>query len=382
MFRPDDTARDESPTIAQLRRFEGEPREYWPLFLRCARELAGAQRASLVVRVRAPSPDGAGVVESWRVLASQPRGGAHLPETSVLGLALAEGMARVDRFLAFAVGGAEAGEGVIVLEAGEAVAAVSPESLADLLGALPEAWQAGRTVQRLRAQLEGLTGALDLGLVVGGHARFTAAAFAACNELAARLRCDRVSLGWQDDTVLRLRAISQADKFDPRADFVRQLEVAMEETFDQETTLALPPLAEAEDAIVREHRAYARLTGVEMLCSIPLRQDGEPRGVLMLERSAGPFSFEEQALLRVMADQMGPLLGGTTGAGPLVARAPLAGAQAPGRLAPRAAPHRAQAGRPDAGPRSPLSRRRATAIRGQGPRHGAQRPGRLRHRPL
>ncbi len=296
-----------SGAVAQLRRFDGAPKEFWPLFLGLARQLAGANRATLGVRVRQVAPGPEGAVESWRALVSDPSGGARLPDAAILGLALAEGLASGEGVVVFAVGGEELGEGVVALELASERDAARLPTLIELLGSIVDSWQAERAVRGLRSRLDGLAGALDLGLVVAAQPKFKAAAFAACNELAARLQCDRVSLGWQDDAALRLQAISQADQFDARASIVRQVEAAMEETYDQDEILVFPSGAQS-DQIVREHGAYAAEAKVNYLCSAPLRQARAPRGVWLLERAERPFSDEETALLRVMADQVGPRL--------------------------------------------------------------------------
>lgn len=294
-------------TIAQLRNFEGSPKEFWPLFLRCVCEVTGATRATLGVKVSTQSQSDGEIVESWRALLSHPSGGSRLPDQNILVLALAEGIAREGDFLAFSIGSVEVGEGVVALENCPDQESSSLSTKIALLVSLPEAWQSFRSTQILHERMEGLTGALDLGLVSSAQKGFTAGSFAVCNEVAARMGCDRVSLGWQDDTAMKLRAISQADKFDNRSAIVRQVEAAMEETFDQDESLSHPQ-SQDTDSIIREHAEYAREAAVPYLCSIPLRSDGKPCGVWMLERSDKPFTEDDLTLLRVMADQVGPRL--------------------------------------------------------------------------
>lgn len=76
----------------------------------------------------------------------------------------------------------------------------------------------------------------------------------------------------------------------------------MEEARDQDEEILLPALPDA-DAITRDHQAYAELERVAGLLSVPLRVDGEPRGVITLERTA-PFSEHDALALRVVADQV------------------------------------------------------------------------------
>ncbi len=296
-------------TVLELRNFSGEPKEFWPLFLDCAREVTRANRATLFARTLTESSEGDGVVESWRPLISIPHGGSIVSDSELLSSAFAEGLSRDEQTVAFLVGDQDSGEGVVSLKF-EPEAATDPmtlNALVELLAAIPEAWQSVRTTRTLSRQLEGVTGVLDLGLVVASQKKFSAASFAVCNEIAARMRCDRVSLGWQDDAVLKLKAISQSDKFDARSTIVRQAEAAMEETFDQDETLVYPGTTKS-DTITREHGAYAKEASVPHLCSIALRAYKETCGVLLLEREQAAFSDDELALLRVMADQVGPRL--------------------------------------------------------------------------
>ncbi|MEM9159492.1 MAG: efflux RND transporter periplasmic adaptor subunit [Verrucomicrobiota bacterium] len=291
-------------SVSQLKKFSGPPTEFWPLFLKCACENTGASRAALAAKA-ALRPSDAPV---WRQLSAYPKGGASLPESKLLSLAAAEGIARSGKDFAFAVGSEEIGEGVVWLEFSESnwpEDAVS--ATASLLGLLPEAWRLNRNARALDERLKRLTEALDLNLVVGAQKRFAEAVFAVCNELAGLFDCERVILGWQDDEALRLKGMSQADKFDARSHIIRQVEAAMEETFDQNQTLVYPAI-EGESVIVREHEAYAKEASVSHMCSLPLRSGTEVCGVLLLERGQKGFSEEELRQLRVMADQIGQRL--------------------------------------------------------------------------
>ncbi len=301
------TERDRLPLITQLRHFEGQARDFWPLFLRCASELTSAFRATLAIQVSQQGGEGEDLLPSWRVLASYPSGGAQIPDSVLLDRALAEGLASEGEYLAFSVGGEKEGIGVVVLQLSQTETTLPIEAIVELLGVLPMHWQTEQERRVLKRRLSGMAGALDLALVVGAQEKFTSAALSVCNELAARFECDRVSLGWQDDSILRLRAISQSDKFDARSNIVRQSEAAMEEAFDQDEILLLP-LAESSNAIVREHEEYGRQAAVKYLCSVPIRAQKSVRGVWLIERASSPFNSEEVSLLRAMADQAGPRL--------------------------------------------------------------------------
>jgi GAF domain-containing protein len=80
---------------------------------------------------------------------------------------------------------------------------------------------------------------------------------------------------------------------------VNDLEQAMEEAFDQDEEIYWPAL-EGESVVTRDHEAFAKQQGVKHLCSIPMRVDGEPLGIVTLERESEPFLSDEIRLLRLL----------------------------------------------------------------------------------
>ena len=73
---------------------------------------------------------------------------------------------------------------------------------------------------------------LDLVIQVTRHRKFGAASLALVNGIAAQTGWTQVSLGWRRGPYVRMRAISHLDRFERRADHVRLIESAMEETLD------------------------------------------------------------------------------------------------------------------------------------------------------
>lgn len=292
--------------LEKLRAFDGPPVEFWPAFLAAAAEAAGATSAVLWVPANG----------AWCAMLSAPdRRQAERaqvdPPGDVLATAGAAGFARTGRdgveLTAFRVGVLENGGGVVVLHFAGAADEAVLRSRCALLAAIPERYQAARETTRLRRETELVSGVLDLALVAAREQRFDGAALAVVNALAARFRCDRASLGWDEGELVRLRAISQADKFDRKLRLVRQLEVAMEECLDQDEELAWPAGGES-GAVVRELGAYAREAGVAHLLAVPLRSAGKPVGAWVLERASSGFDETEVQQLRLAADQVGPRL--------------------------------------------------------------------------
>ena len=70
----------------------------------------------------------------------------------------------------------------------------------------------------------------------------------------------------------------------------------LEEAFDQDEEIYWPPL-DGETIITRDHARFAQSQGVQSICSIPMRVDGEPKGVITLERSGEAFVDDDIRLL-------------------------------------------------------------------------------------
>lgn len=143
------------------------------------------------------------------------------------------------------------------------------------------------------AHTERLHGWMQLAARVWQHDHFVHQAFDLCGEVSKRLGCERVSLGWRHGRLLRLKAISQVEKFDARSAAVRALESAMEEAADQPADTVFPA-REGDVQVVFAHDSYAALQGTAHLLSVPFWVDGEAVGVLTLERQAAAFSDDER----------------------------------------------------------------------------------------
>ena len=118
-----------------------------------------------------------------------------------------------------------------------------------------------------------------------------------------RFQCSRVTLGWSEGAYIRVKAISGTDRFEPKMDAVQRLEAAMEEARDQDEEILFPAPTDTE-TVTRDHATYAHAETVSGLLSVPVRIDGEPVGVLLLERLGGATFGEYDAMaVRVIADQ-------------------------------------------------------------------------------
>lgn len=171
------------------------------------------------------------------------------------------------------------------------------------LSDMPAAYYLNIELEQLRNRTNVLGQTLDLLILLNDETRFLAAVMTLCNEIANRLQCSRVSLGWQEGRYVRIQGMSHIERFEPKMDAVQSLEAAMEEALDQDDEIFWPAHKE-QWTVAKSHEAYYRKFGSEYLVSLPLRLDNEPVGVLHCERSHQDFSREEIRQLRLVSDNV------------------------------------------------------------------------------
>lgn len=112
--------------------------------------------------------------------------------------------------------------------------------------------------------------------------RFRTAAMALCNEVASTWRAARVSVGFVSGRYIKLRAMSQTEDLSRKMQLVQDIESAMEETFDQDAEVLHPGPADST-TINRLARKLSESHGPSVVCSLPLRHEDEPVGVITAE---------------------------------------------------------------------------------------------------
>lgn len=134
-----------------------------------------------------------------------------------------------------------------------------------------------------------------------------ACALAVANDLAARLECERVGIGFMRHDACAVEAISHTATFDARTDFVRLLAEAMEEVPDLGQSFVHPPLgADAVGGLA--HAALSAARGDVAVLSVPLANDNDTIGVLTLERKREkPFTAEDLHLCEAAGQLLGPI---------------------------------------------------------------------------
>ncbi len=165
-----------------------------------------------------------------------------------------------------------------------------------------EAKKAGEINERLRM-------ALDLLVSVVEQERFQQAAMALVTQLAMKLGCDRVSIGFASGGHMRVKALSHSAEFGKQMNLVRAIEAAMDEAVDQQATIIFPLPENAPLLVTRAHAALSRQHGSGVICTIPIRSDGHFIAGLTLERPEEQvFDAETIELCETVAALAGPIL--------------------------------------------------------------------------
>ncbi len=148
---------------------------------------------------------------------------------------------------------------------------------------------------------------LDLVATLLEQERFFGSASAFVTELAGRLACERVSLGLVRGDRTHLEVLSHSSDFGKRANLVRALEAAMDETLDARAPVIFPAPTGAAPRVTRAHAELSRLYGAGAVCSVPVHGRDRVIGVLTLER-ADLFDEPTLDLVEAVALIAGPLL--------------------------------------------------------------------------
>jgi RND family efflux transporter MFP subunit len=207
---------------------------------------------------------------------------------------------------------------------GAVVFDIGPGALADLQGALRQIhWASAWLVDHFRqqrlaqreAELARQTLLSEVLATAMQHTQLQPSALAVANELASRLACDRVAVGFERAGQVEPLALSNTAVFDKRADLVRWIGEAMDEVLDLGIPVAHPaPDADANTDANTDglgalaHAESARQLGVAALLSVPIRHSGETVGVISFERNRGPaFDDGERALATAVGVMLGPV---------------------------------------------------------------------------
>jgi RND family efflux transporter MFP subunit len=206
---------------------------------------------------------------------------------------------------------------VAVALASGSSAALAPERVAEQLrwgGGWLETLPWARRSKELSSDTARAASCLDLLATIGEQPRLHGTALALANNLAARLRCDRVSVGVvRRNGSIRVRAISHSASFRGQGRLVDAIENAMEEALDQRSSVAYPALPATERTVTMAHRALTeliRVAGASLLSVILTGSKGELVGAITLERHRNePFDADALQMAEAVAALLGPVVG-------------------------------------------------------------------------
>ena len=160
-----------------------------------------------------------------------------------------------------------------------------------------------------KARLERMSTAFDLVAVLLEQYRFRDACNITVTELAMRLDCDQVSVGFVKRNKVRVTALSHVAQFGRRMNLIRRIGAAMDEAVDQQAIVACPAPENWEYRIDRAHRELARVSGGGVILTVPLHAAGQFLGALTFERAPGAGLDEDMVTLcDCVANVVGPIL--------------------------------------------------------------------------
>lgn len=139
--------------------------------------------------------------------------------------------------------------------------------------------------------------------------RFQAAANSAVTEIAIKMKCERVSIGFIKGKNIQLTAVSHSAHFNKKSNFIRIIEGAMEEAVDQKTTIVSPPLSNSVPGISRVHEELLQEHNVSSVCTVPFVDDEKIIGTMTFERSeVNPLDPRAIDVCETVAQMLGPIL--------------------------------------------------------------------------
>ena len=309
--------------LLELNRFTGEPAAFLQQLLRLKCQISGAEAAA-ILRLDAKGP---------QVLALAPEGVQKRQDTSWLrdAMGLALEVARTEQisvrqrqvlspveqaqsrnwflvFIPVKVGTLNFGIEVYSLAVADGEDLKGRIEALELLLPYFDYYEARYQLSGYRDKTSRLHQVCDALVKVNSSDELLAAAMRLCNEVAARWGCSRVSFGLLKGRYIRLKAMSNTEKFKAKIELVSGLENTMEEALDQNRQVKYPQDG-AGDYVARAAERYSHSFGPLALLSLPLRRGDQVEAVLTLERMAErPFTSEEEEALRLFLDLYSPRL--------------------------------------------------------------------------
>ncbi|MET3593179.1 RND family efflux transporter MFP subunit [Mesorhizobium shonense] len=151
--------------------------------------------------------------------------------------------------------------------------------------------------------------AFDMLATVLDNNSITAASTALVTELALRLDCDPVSVGFVRHRRCSVAAVSHAADFSKKINLIKDIAAAMDEAVDQRSIVLHPAREGWEYRVSREHEELAREHKTGGVLTVPLQFDHRSIGAITFIKPAGrEFDEAEIDLCDAVAAVVGPVL--------------------------------------------------------------------------
>ncbi len=141
------------------------------------------------------------------------------------------------------------------------------------------------------------------------HQRFQEAVTAVATELASRLGCERVCVGFLKGKHSEVKGVSHSATFGKKANLIRAIEAVMDEAIDQQATIVYPMEGEGPLQVTRAHAELHENQGKAAICTVPFADGENLLGAITLEMPSG-LSWDSKTvrLCEHMASLLGPIL--------------------------------------------------------------------------
>jgi Barrel-sandwich domain of CusB or HlyD membrane-fusion/GAF domain len=139
------------------------------------------------------------------------------------------------------------------------------------------------------------------------HERFGTAATAVVTELALRMGCERVSIGFHRQGQIQIGAMSNTADIRVQQKVVGAIRDAMDEALDQAAVIVHPLPPGSSVVSTQAHADLAQLNGGLAICSVPILGRGQKFGALLFERRGG-FDAYAVETAKDAATFVGPVL--------------------------------------------------------------------------
>lgn len=161
----------------------------------------------------------------------------------------------------------------------------------------------------LRAERDRVASMTTVATRLLDHQGLRPGAHAFAVELAQRLGCERVAVGWLRGRRLRVASLSNTVRFSEESDAIRELREAMQESIDQDVCIEVSAGSPTAGVETTAHEELLQSSGAQTACTIPLVAHDRAVGAVTFEWTLpGALSTTARQQLDELATLSGPIL--------------------------------------------------------------------------